>query len=1181
MDAILALDTLTAPTKPLSPTLSPPPSFSRLPPDGHEFPPNYQEPGHFNVGVPAMIEMNLSPEPILKEAAVLSASPPPLPTSGPPVRKLSQRLDGDVLPPSSPARKFSEDLGSSRPRVPSWRKDEKSERSVKDKIAMFSSSQDVPVRRASKGSSDDIFACDDSDFSDSARKTPSRTPSYRSSLAPQPVSSFGRTSSTIYNSMTDVSSNTALDNGEPPRSLDFNSRTQSSLDLTSSSSSAYSSSGSPDSSLSYGMGYSSTLPRKLGTPRQAQSVSSNKYSDSNEKPVTLSRATSFSGGNTLHTRSQSLVDIGSIPYTSKRNSISSIGGTRPTEDMRRASLNALIEQRRRGISKLRGLVIPEKVAEVSPTQPIIDLPEIKSRDSILATKPPVISPKDDHKSSHRRWSTSTDSSSDRPATHPISTPTWKSQSPAINLPKYSPAFKRKSLAVYGVPSSASSVSSSLSSSREELRPLFDGSNTQKPPPPLPPSKPPRQFVGNFTQSYGSSLLSKPEPPKSLESITSPTRSDMSFEFVSSCGSSPDLRISAPVTMKDEPTKKINNGHITNGNIYMNGSKTTRLSPTGKILSSDNGRSEDDSDNDSAVSSSRSSISHDFSPPASPLPDNRTATEDSQRHHTLHASILSPSNTVESRPLRRTLSSETTASIASSTTSTLTSGSQASCSSNGGSSSGSDSKRVLKAQSVEAINRKNVLSSARYSSGKDYKIGSPLIQRKFEEDKLKQNLLSIPGDLPQKETIVSHSGEDSDIQCKKISCTGKLYEISNNATETPAIIAKEVLHYTATDLEDVPNENSVLYFEVQETEVFDEPDNADDTVIEVSDKTSNSVPLPAPRHSNSQTPVKSNSATSVDEVSIPSDRWAELTKKYSKNQESLNDEVDRVPIANNQFLSKPTESEQITDGYSSKNFKMKEFTLDLKNQTLVLNSKEDKSDDDMSSSDNSPTSPVGSYSSGKTIENPVSPPAVPPKPVQRRNMQNESPAVSDKRESELMTILTGKSRDQTPLQLRERRRSKDLDSLRPISMTIERSVSSEEVLPNGGLRTIKTVENYQETISSPTNKMPTAAMRHGSNRRSVSVNDIRKAFEKAELALANTGRANGTKTSSVITSSNGIAIHHARVSSLDSTTSDDSYAAIPGYCGSVSTLQKEQFGSVTSIASSTSLISQQASTEIVA
>lgn len=84
---------------------------------------------------------------------------------------------------------------------------------------------------------------------------------------------------------------------------------------------------------------------------------------------------------------------------------------------------------------------------------------------------------------------------------------------------------------------------------------------------------------------------------------------------------------------------------------------------------------------------------------------------------------------------------------------------------------------------------------------------------------------------------------------------------------------------------------------------------------------------------------------------------------------------------------------------------------------------------------------------------------------------------------------------------------------------------------------------------------------GDSKRSVSVNDIRKAFEKAEMALANSGHK----------------VNHARVSSLDSTASEDSFT--PHY-GSVGNLHHEQFGSVTSIASSTSLISPQVCTYVM-
>ncbi|KDR13784.1 Pro-interleukin-16 [Zootermopsis nevadensis] len=474
------------------------------------------------------------------------------------------------------------------------------------------------------------------------------------------------------------------------------------------------------------------------------------------KPAGSARPSALTHTASLHTRSQSLIDIG-------RGS---------AEDVRKASLNALIEQRRRGISKLRGLVIPEKVSEVvSPSHPICDLPEIRSRDSILTTNkaPPTTSLQ--RASTTNRWSTEQTTASSAPQLV-IPSPPWKSSSSANNLPKYSPAFKRKSFTVCasGLPG------------REELQSLFPVS---------------RQSA---------------EPPESLESITSPTRSDLSFEY--------------------------------------------KLSTASKSPSAPGRRpAEDDSDNDSAVSSSRSSISPPPTPPPPPL--------------------LSP--------LRRTLSSETTVSAASSTTSTLTCGS-------------SDSnRRVLKAQSVEAINRKNVLSSARYSSGRDLKVGSPLIQRKFDEDERVAYLVEVEG----------HADAEEE-----------------------------------EDVEKLPEEQPPA------------------------------KPLPAPRH---------------------------------------------VPV--------------------------------------------------------------------------------PPKPEQRK-LQEASP----EEETDLLSVLTEGRGSQM-----RRQRAKD------------------SVL--------------------------------GDSRRSVSVNDIRKAFEKAEMALANSGRK----------------VNHARVSSLDSTASEDSFT--PHY-GSVGNLHREQFGSVTSVASSTSLISPQ-------
>ena len=94
----------------------------------------------------------------------------------------------------------------------------------------------------------------------------------------------------------------------------------------------------------------------------------------------------------------------------------------------------------------------------------------------------------------------------------------------------------------------------------------------------------------------------------------------------------------------------------------------------------------------------------------------------------------------------------------------------------------------------------------------------------------------------------------------------------------------------------------------------------------------------------------------------------------------------------------------------------------------------------------------------------------------------------------------------------------------------------------------------------------------SNRRCVSVNDIRRAFEKAEQSLQ--AAAKGLPEMSPC---------HNRMSSLDSTNSDESSIPTPQHCyGSVSSLisgrdgnnMRDHYGSISSLASSTSIISSQ-------
>ncbi len=124
-----------------------------------------------------------------------------------------------------------------------------------------------------------------------------------------------------------------------------------------------------------------------------------------------------------------------------------------------------------------------------------------------------------------------------------------------------------------------------------------------------------------------------------------------------------------------------------------------------------------------------------------------------------------------------------------------------------------------------------------------------------------------------------------------------------------------------------------------------------------------------------------------------------------------------------------------------------------------------------------------------------------------------------------------------------------------------------------------------------------------DRHCVSVNDIRRAFEKAEQSLSQSMATSsdcggspcssssgghllrgsqGNKAGSSSSSSGGLsAPSHNRMSSLDSTTSEESSIPTPHYYGSVSSLLsgqtsnlKDHYGSISSLASSTSLISPQ-------
>ncbi|XP_053973309.1 uncharacterized protein LOC128873635 [Hylaeus volcanicus] len=651
--------------------------------------------------------------------------PPPLPLTGPPKME-TIGLYARNVPVESPQKKFS--LNGEL-----WRQDDRSERSVRDKIAMFSSQSSL------------------------------ESPLFPNTMTVPPATNNVRRLSK-YKSTEDVCSDEKSP-GQKERAAFFADRTQSSLDLTDSGRNVgqerkY---GQRSPSVPRSPSFASptihvsktfpVVPPKPVTPMSLISTfeissiskSSVKSYASNTTPpnsprnnvatpcfgnnqnsssvplkpaaAMLSRATSFSGSTPYgQDRISSPNELSTSSQIARTNSLASTF-RKPSEDIRRTSLNQLIEQRRKSISKLRGLVIPEKEA-IPIDAPIVDLPEIKSRDSILLHQLPKANIQD-------KWgSQSSLASNASTASVPLkATASFKMPAPQIHS-KYSPAFKRKSLAVYGSSSTNSSVNGSIVKSPQ-----------------------------------ASTTTMSSEPPKSLESICSPTRSDYSFEYASTA--------SSPEGPRDRP----------------------------KTIQRKSRVDYDDSDNDSAVSSSRSSISRGFSPPMSPVPSERStvssersyvSTETNYRHRNLimdsptrtygresgaveytRSSILaertfvserssssssgsdprSPqpiesnarNSQIPQRQLKRSNSTETNCS----TSSTLTSGSQASAE--------SLSRRVLKPQSVEAINRKNILASARCRSGRDLN-GSPLIQRKFADDERRSTVAENGDDVHRKNRV---------------------------------------------------------------------------------------------------------------------------------------------------------------------------------------------------------------------------------------------------------------------------------------------------------------------------------------------------------------------------------------------------------------------------------------------
>lgn len=595
---------------------------------------------------------------------------------------------------------------------------------------------------------------------------------------------------------------------------------------------------------------------------------------------------------------------------------------------------------------------------------------------------------------------------------------------------------------------------------------------------------------------------------------------------------------------------------------------------------------DDSDNDSAVSSSQSSISRGFSPPTSPVPSERSSISSERSYNTslimempsrnysvkeaairpeknhylarrgLYADRVCQSSDRSSsgsstgsspnprspqpdgnpmnsqipqrQTLKRSVSTETNCSSGSS--STLTSGSQTSAE--------SLSRRVLKPQSVEAINRKNILASARCRSGRDLN-GSPLIQRKFSNDE----------ELP-----VSGLTKDNS------SCDRS--RSSNGNTDS-------------IDKQDV----KIAYIEI--TEAFQESEDSIRTSTTVEDRQETKIT------SSSEKLTK----TDLLEASNDLQKWVRSEAKVLMADQSI--EVSPTKVSSSASVSGESRVSPVRAARCRSS-----LSLDDPSASSLLDSWRKTTTNEMAK---------GSVEAHRPNNNSRS----------NDNKETSVNVIND----DLLTTLATKSRSRAPINLEDRsfNRSSRQMSLEDIlagktesklvrtqSVTIgnftERNNSyngteitdlsmpnpsknngrgtndetwsednknyvSKIPTPGGASRGTDVVdESARHVDKSRVSKIPT---QRSLGRRSTSVTDMKKALEKTDTVAAN---STGNNPIPLFTG-----VHH-RFSSLDSSVEERKRSV--GQDADPDRFSSEQFGSISSLASSTSLISQQELAQLV-
>ncbi|KAI5693063.1 hypothetical protein M8J75_007115 [Diaphorina citri] len=807
----------------------------------------------------------------------------------------------------------------------------------------------------------------------------------------------------------------------------------------------------------------SSLPRKLKVLKSLDQESRETSPESGTGGYTskLTRTISFNSPPLLNTRSQSMIDI-------NKNGADSI--------------SKLMEKRKKNISKLKGLIIPEK-PEI-PVTAAVYLPEIKiktpsaflgstelldsaSQNGRLKPVPlerTVSNPLDRAQGSYeRKRNNSVDNTIDqvdiaRNVEAPISTSTWDLN----DIPKYSPAFKRKSLTVYD-----------------------KNKQTHANPKKVSPPKPPRKSYEKINNEQIDALISfdrikencstRKSPPKFssgeteqetlLENGTKLGHEDQPLVYVDATDKH-SKNSGSEWTSKDNPTDKSDRGNE-------RFSTNERLSVKKLNVLTAYDTESHESDNDSAISSN-------VSPPLSPL-----KREDDVRS-------------------QRKISTN-------SSSSTLTSGDDTVHYQ--GAVGDAPAKRILKPQSVEAVNRKNVLSSAKFRSGdktnepvaKDNVIHEDLarcVDNKLKETKGGFPTRKLDDDEYSSSTLNENDEEDFEFNDE---CTDKIYSRR---------ISNIKVAYLDVQVDSAESSDDIL----SSSDMISEGANSDDEMSVTSSECKNhgSAASASDDWGNTPDEICSKIEEYIDDLEMYSQEIeekrskliSERTRKVRRTQESV--KIDKF-VRTNEFLRNAKLSEASE--------KLAERHTEVEKPLIINKVKTLKEKEIVKTTSRSRLDRLKNHADEtETTETEASIDEVLPKPTPL-----EKPLISKK-----PNLKSGNLREPT--------------KVADVKHDYARSISNTDI------------------VKSVTTRVPIS-------RKSTSVSDIRKVVDAKSTGLPDHPKPNGVDYKSGAVLPNQIprlpSTHHMRVSSLDSTTSDDSF-----------TMQREQFGSITSIASSTSLISQQ-------